>query len=305
MASKDLPPLESLGKVFWTNQFRTTIEMPDPKTYPDLHGKSAIVTGGNSGLGFEASRQLLSLGLSRLVIAVRTIEKGNMAATKLKKQNPTAQIDVWHLDMESYSSIQSFVRQCSEDLPNIDYTILNAGVSPISFHKSKLTGHEVAVQVNHISTALMILLLLPILRATATDGNPARLTIVNSVTAHFCKFPNRNLEPLLTSFDDAELVPWDPQERYGVSKLLSQAFVTKLCDGVDSDRVVINMVDPGLTKGTALSRDAHGMLRLASRVFFGVAGRPVGRGAATYLHALLIADRESHGCFLMNNRIAP
>ena len=47
------------------------------------------------------------------------------------------------------------------------------------------------------------------------------------------------------------------------------------------------------------------MLRIGSKLVFAIAGRPVDRGAATYVHALLISGRESHGCFLMNNKIAP
>jgi len=77
-----------------------------------LKGKVAIITGSNSGLGFESSRQLLTLGLSHLVLAVRSIEKGKAAASKLSLANPEATIDVWALDMESYDSIQAFVRKC-------------------------------------------------------------------------------------------------------------------------------------------------------------------------------------------------
>ncbi|KFX96911.1 hypothetical protein V490_03069 [Pseudogymnoascus sp. VKM F-3557] len=305
VASKDMPPLpKNFGKVFWNNQFKVKIDVPTPETYPSLKGKVAVVTGANCGLGFESARQLLTLGLSHLVVAVRSTEKGKIAASQLAQANAGAVIDVWALDMESYDSIQAFVRKCDSKLPRIDFTVLNAGVSLMNFGKSG-TGHETTIQVNHISTSLLAIILLPLLRAKSSQESPPRLTVINSVTAHLCKFPNRDQRPLLPSFDDIKITPWDAQERYGVSKLLSQLFLVKLSEKVKPENVIINMVDPGLTKGTGLARDASGFVRIAAKAFFGIAGRTVDRGAATYIDALLGHGKESHGCFLMNTEISP
>lgn len=304
--SKSMQPLTNFGKIFWQNQFRTTIDLPDPSKLPNLHGKVAIVTGSNTGLGFEASKQLLALGLSHLIVAVRSEEKGKAAVLALRKASSAARIDVWRLDMASYTSIQKFAQRCRAELPHVDLVVLNAGLSRTKFERAESTGHEMTMQVNHFGTALLTLLLLPILKSTLRHtGEPARLTVVNSLTAHLCKFPNRNEQPLLASFDDTEIVPFDAQERYGVSKLINQLFLAKLTDMVPSENVVVNMVDPGLTKGTQLSRDATGVVRAGAKVFFSIAGRPVDRGAATYVDALLRMGAESHGCFLMNNKIAP
>ena len=271
--------------------------------FGSLAGKAAIVTGANQGLGFEAARQLLTLGLSHLVLAVRSLDKGEAAAAKLAEANSSAKIDVWALDMGSYDSIQAFVRKCNTELSRIDFTVLNAGVAPVNFKIVGSTGHETAVQVNHLSTTLLMILLLPVLRAKSTRQDPARMTVVNSVTAHLCKFPNHAQRPLLNSFDDPK--SWDAQERYGVSKLLAQLVLVKLTEHVRSEDIIINMVDPGLTKGTSLSRDASGIVLLLSKAFFGIAGRTVDRGAATYVDALLGHGKETHGCFLMNTEIAP
>jgi NAD(P)-dependent dehydrogenase (short-subunit alcohol dehydrogenase family) len=306
VASKDMAPLpENFGPVFFKNQFRTKIELPTEKNYPDVKDKCAIITGSNTGLGFESARQLLSLGLSHLVMGVRSIERGNAAAMKLRATNSTANIEVWDLDMESYNSIQAFVRKCQEGLSRIDVVILNAGLSSTQFTTIPATGHEKTMQVNHISTVLLTVLLLPVLKSKSKGHNPPRLTLVNSVTSHLCKFPNRDKRPLLPSFDDTSVTPWSAQERYGVSKLLCQLFIVKLAERVSPEDVVINMVDPGLTKGTRLSRNATGGTAVASKVFFSVAGRPIDRGAATYLDAVLRQGKESHGCFLMNCKISP
>ncbi|KAL8717199.1 MAG: hypothetical protein Q9225_005534 [Loekoesia sp. 1 TL-2023] len=306
VASKELPTFpKNFGKTFWNNQFKVRIPLPSEECFGSLVGKVAIVTGANQGLGFEASKQLLKLGLSHLVVAVRSVDKGKAAAAKLAAANSSAKIDVWALDMESYDSVQAFVRKCDTELSRIEYTVLNAGVAPMKFNKVRSTGHETAVQVNHLSTVLLTILLLPVLKAKSTRQDPARVTVVNSVTAHLCKFPNRAQRPLLPSFDDPKNPPWDSQERYGVSKLLPQLFLVQLTECVKSDAVIINMVDPGLTKGTSLGRDASGVVLLMSKIFFGVAGRTVDRGAATYVDALLGHGKEAHGCFLMNTEIAP
>lgn len=300
------PLPENFMPVFINNQFRTTITLPTTSDYPNVQGKCAIVTGSNVGLGLESSRQLLSLGLSHLVMGVRSVEKGTKAAETLRLANPTAKIDIWQLDMESYTSVQDFARKCEDRLDRIDMVILNAGLSPMNFTLGPETGHEKTIQVNHLSTVLLAVLLLPILKSKKrTDQDPPVLTFVNSVMAHLCRVPNKAARPFLPSFDNTRLVPWDPQERYGVSKLLCQLFIVRLAAAVKADDVVINMVDPGLTKGTGLSRDAKGLMGLGAKAFFSLAGRPVERGAATYVDAVLGHGKESHGCFLMNCKVSP
>lgn len=296
---------KSFGKVFWNNQFRTTIELPTRQRYGGLESKIAIVTGASTGLGFESAKQLLALGLSRIVLGVRSLAKGKAAAMELAKVSAEATIDVWELEMESYESVRAFAKRCDKELSRLDFVVLNAGLGPLEFAKSPSTGHERTIQVNHLSTALLSILLLPVLKEKSGSDEPGVLTIVNSATAHLCKFPNRDRRPLLPSFDDTAITPWDRQDRYGVSKLLSQLFTVELSERVSRENVVINMVDPGLTKGTGLARDAQGLMAIAVKLFFGIAGRPVDRGAATYIDALLGHGRDSHGCFLMNTKIAP
>ena len=238
-------------------------------------------------------------------MGVRSLERGNAAATKLRAANSSAKIEVWQLDMETYESIQAFVRKCQDNLSRIDIVILNAGLAPWDFATIPATGHERTIQVNHLSTVLLTILLLPVLKSMSEGQNPPRLTLVNSVTSHLCKFPNKSKRPLLPSFDDTAVTPWNAEERYGVSKLLCQLFIVKLAENVNPEDVIVNMVDPGLTKGTGLSRHAKGVTAVAAKIFFSVAGRPVDRGAATYVDAALGHGKESHGCFLMNCKISP
>jgi NAD(P)-dependent dehydrogenase (short-subunit alcohol dehydrogenase family) len=94
-----------------------------------LDGQTAIVTGANRGIGFEVSRQLLDLGLSRLILAVRNEELGNVAANKLRegRKLPADAIQVWSVDMNSYDSVVAFSKR-AESLERMDIVILNAGI---------------------------------------------------------------------------------------------------------------------------------------------------------------------------------
>ena len=126
--------------IFFKSQLCSKAKFPPKET--DLSGKVAIITGANQGLGFESARQFLSLNLSRLIVTVRSEEKGKAAATKLTKEYPNAAIDVWQLDMCSYASIQEFANRVDSELSSLDIAILNAGRSRAEFELVSSTGHE-------------------------------------------------------------------------------------------------------------------------------------------------------------------
>lgn len=123
--------------------------------------------------------------------------------------------------------------------------------------------------------------------------------------AHLCKVPNKDTRPFLHSFDDNDILPFDHEQRYGVSKPVSQLFIVKLAEIVNTNKVIISMVDPGLAKGTQFGRDTKGLVGIMAKGMFGIAGRPVEKGAATYVDAVLAHGKEFHGCFLMNCNISP
>lgn len=301
-ASLDLgPPKETPGTLFLKSQFRTSPQWPPKDT--NLEGKVAIVTGSNSGLGFESSRQLLSYGLSVLIVAVRSAPKGETAASKLRSQFPNADIRVWSLEMESYDSIQAFARRADAELTRLDIAILNAGMQTAYFSVIPNTGHETLVQVNYLSTVLLALLLLPILKAKAPAGRPGRLTIVSSGTARGATLPESEGTPILAVLDD-KLRPWDPVERYAISKLLGHLFMAELVRYVNADDVIVNLADPGLVKNTDLQRFAPPLVAAFFYCYKGILGRTVPVGASTYVDAAVVKGKESHGCYVANWRVS-
>lgn len=304
MGSKDLPPLRSSWwPIFLKSQLHYKAQLPSKDT--NLHGKVAIITGGNQGLGFESARQFLSLQLSQLIVTVRSKEKGKAALLKLQAEYPKAIIQVWLLDMCSYDSIQAFTRRVDTELAHLDIVILNAGRSKGEFELVPGTGHEESLQVNYLSTVLLVTLLLPILKSRSQGRTPRRLSIVTSGTTLATKFSNSKQSPLLKSFDNAKTAPSPGLETYGATKMLCHMFLYKLVDIVSADDVIVNLVDPGMTKGTGLNRDVPKILAATVVPVLSAISRTVSDGASTYLDATVSKGKESHGCFIMDWEIRP
>ena len=303
-ASKDMAPLATgFGSLFIQNQFRTAIPCPPAGT--NLNGMTAIITGASSGLGLESAKHLVRLGLSHLIVAVRSVEKGKAAVAQIRKETESkAKIDVWPIDMESYDSIKKFVDRCQTDTPRIDIVILNAGLFPGTQLERAPNGHEKSVQVNYLGQMLLAILLLPVIKSKKVPGVIPRITISNAVLASLAKLPNWQGKSLLQALDSKD-EPYAGPNRYNVTKLLCQLFFVKLADVVDPNDVIINMVEPGYTKGTSLMRDFSGLHAAFSMVLKALAARPVATASLTYVDAVVVKGKESHGCFLMNCKIFP
>ncbi|KAI1376393.1 NAD(P)-binding protein [Hypoxylon crocopeplum] len=302
--SKELPPLDVpfFPNIFVKNQFRTKPQRP-PKT-TDLSGKVAIITGANTGLGYEAAKQMLSLKLSHLVIAVRNNAKGEAAATKLRAKYPQATIEVVLLDMSQYSSIQDFARRVESRLSRVDMVILNAGLFKFSYNIVPGTGHEEHVQVNYLSTVLLAILLLPILKNKSPPGTPGRITIINAALALTVPVPTTNgHKSLLAALDDPKA--FNGSSQYNTSKVLAQMFAYKLVEYVSADDVIVNLVCPGYVKGTNLGHDVNVVVRAVGSVFGAMMARNIHDGASTYLDAAFVKGKESHGSFLMSWKVTP
>ncbi|RAK97093.1 retinol dehydrogenase 12 [Aspergillus ibericus CBS 121593] len=274
------------------------------RTDVDLSGKTAIVTGSNTGLGFECNKQLLDLGLSRLIIAVRSESKGEEARKELlaARRSETVVIEVWKLDLSRYDSILAFAER-TRSLDRLDIVISNAGVLKRNFELNKSTGHEETVQVNHLSNALLAILLIPVLKEKNSPEHPGRLTVVSSDTPAWAKFKERNFNPLLSAFDKSEY--FDGQDRYPTAKLLSQLFLSELAKRVPPSVVVINAPNPGLCK-SGLARDFNGTFAgYIFSIFQFILARKPAVGARALTDAAVKHGAESHGQYIEDGKLAP
>ena len=110
-----------------------------PEQTSDFTNQTVIVTGSNTGLGLEAARLLLRLNASKVILAVRTISKGEAAAKSIISSCnvPGSRVEVWQLDMSNKDSIIALAKRAAA-LDRLDAAILNAGV--FNFKRNDING---------------------------------------------------------------------------------------------------------------------------------------------------------------------
>jgi NAD(P)-dependent dehydrogenase (short-subunit alcohol dehydrogenase family) len=263
----------------------------------DLVGKTALVTGSNVGLGLECARHFLSMRPSRLIMAVRSLQKGETAALGLRAEFPDAKIDVWQLDMASLRSVQAFAARCEHELERLHVAVLNAGLGRPKFERvAEGRKRETTIQVNYLSTALLSILLVPRMKSSASSPGPGRLTIITSDTALSVELEDPGEGGLLDSLDRPE--KFDSFRQYATSKLLITMFGARLAEAVDANEVIINCCNPGAVKGTAfLSAADSWFTKMVFGLMFNILGRTAVDGAREYVHSSLVLGSESHGSF--------
>jgi NAD(P)-dependent dehydrogenase (short-subunit alcohol dehydrogenase family) len=128
---------------------------------PDQKGRVAVVTGANTGLGFETARVLAERGAS-VVLAVRDVEKGKQAASRF---GSSADVTVQELDLASLESVRAAAADLHATLPKIDLLVNNAGVM-YPPRQTTRDGFELQFGTNHLGhfalTGLLLDLLLPV-----------------------------------------------------------------------------------------------------------------------------------------------
>jgi NAD(P)-dependent dehydrogenase (short-subunit alcohol dehydrogenase family) len=248
---------------------------------------------------------MLSQKLSHLILASRSKARGEEAAAPLRKAFPKAKIEVWHLDMNSYDSIKQFARDCSQ-LPRLDIAILGAGIMNVAFETNRETGHEEMFQVNYLSTALLSLLILPILKTNKSGDSPGHLVQVASGAALIAEYVQRNEEPLMPSFDKKE--GWNAtiaKKRYDDTKGMVLMLTHQLSTIVDADDTIVNVVDPTFTPGTGFFRKMPVLVRALTWPLTRLLGTTVNNAAWRYFDAAVARGKESHGSFISDWEISP
>jgi NAD(P)-dependent dehydrogenase (short-subunit alcohol dehydrogenase family) len=282
---------------------------PTPKG-TSLAGKTIIVTGGNTGLGFEAARQFLVLGCSRMILASRSLSKGEAAAALLRSDpavqaaNPHNNIEVLELDLDSYDSGLRFARQVLASVSELDILLNNGGMATTRYETSPSTGHERTMQVNCYTHVLVSLLLLPLLQQTAAArGSPTRITFVGSATHKSQTTLTRPVPddvPMLKYFDDPAI--FSRFRRYADSKLLVHAYARRMARLAPGE-VIVNNLCPGLVQTVGLDQNLPAPLRVVMGWVRKAAARTVEEGARTIVYAAAVAGEETNGRFLSSNRV--
>ncbi|KAK5684547.1 hypothetical protein LTS10_004417 [Elasticomyces elasticus] len=275
-------------------------------------GKTVIVTGANTGVGYEAALKFVQQGASKVILAVRSIKKGEDARSRIEaavgnvKGKEAGSVEVWELDMLSYPSVKAFAARADKELARLDYAILNAGVSPAKYEQSPY-GWEQALQVNVLSTTLLALLLLPQMRRTseiADDFTPVLEIVSSGMSYHFSEVKDSK-KGHLQAYNNPE--NWVGITAYGISKLFLEFAKVGLAglakpEGNSKADVFVIDVCPGPTKSD-LARDyAAWYMRAAAAVFAALLQHSTETGSRIYISGVMQGEK-GHGGFWQYDRL--
>jgi NAD(P)-dependent dehydrogenase (short-subunit alcohol dehydrogenase family) len=139
---------------------------------PSLTDRTVVVTGANSGLGLEGSKAFARKGAT-VVMACRSVERGESAAAEIRDAVPDATLDVRECDLAALSNVASFAEGLRDDYDAVDVLCNNAGVMAIP-RSETADGFETQFGVNHLGHFALTGHLLPLLRAA--DGESRIVT---------------------------------------------------------------------------------------------------------------------------------
>jgi len=180
---------------------------------PDLKGRFVVVTGANSGIGFEAAKALAAHG-ARVVLACRSTDKGEAARRKIIAEHPAASVEVMALDLASLASVRQFATDLAKRTDRLDVLCNNAGVMALP-RRETADGFEMQLGTNHLGHFALTGLLLPLLL-----GTPQSRVVTVSSGAH--KFGRIDFDDL---HGKQRYAKWSA---YGQSKLANLLFAYEL-----------------------------------------------------------------------------
>lgn len=247
----------------------------------------------------------MKLNARKIILGCRNLAKGLESQHKIEKAtNKLGVIEVWEIDLGIFSSVRNFCQRAT-NLERVDVVVENAAL--MSSNYECFEGYERQVTVNIISTWLMALMLLPIMKQTShafyqSSKDRPHLTIVGSNAHFYAPFESRKQNFIFETLKgDSNMVL-----RYHDTKLVSLLFARAISDRMEAPgkdlAVVLNMVDPGYCQSD-LMRERPYPFPVSSILGFlyWVLARTAEMGSRTFI-AAASAGIESHGLYLEDCR---
>ena len=194
----------------------------------DLNGKTAVVTGANSGMGLATVKALSDAGAA-VIMLCRSRERGQNALDKLKEEKPGRKLDLILCDLGDYSSIRDFAYTVRKKYGHVDILINNAGFISLDRQETK-EGVEKQFGINHLGHFLLTMELLDCM----DEGG--RIVVVAS-GAH---------KTGRIHFDDINLTKgFNVIKAYSQSKLANVLFTRELARRLKDRKITVNCCHPG------------------------------------------------------------
>ncbi|EGN95975.1 hypothetical protein SERLA73DRAFT_185437 [Serpula lacrymans var. lacrymans S7.3] len=231
-----------------------------PVENADLTGKTVIVVGANVGIGFEASKHFARMNPARLILGCRSTTKGTAAIEEIKSETGYDKAELWLIDLANFSSVLAFADKFDKEGQGLDILVMNAAVFQLAYQGTP-DGWETSIQVNHLSTALLSILLTPhLISAGGAASLPSRLAIVASDVHYVARFEKKVTEApkILEKLSSEEYcTPSVMRARYNDSKLLNVFFARAFNSHLpQTTPLTVSAVNPGFCY-SQLRRDMY------------------------------------------------
>lgn len=244
---------------------------------PDQSGRTAVVTGANSGIGLVTALELARAGAT-VVLACRNVRKGAAAVKEIREATPSAQVEVRELDVSSLDSVRRFADAL--DVDGLDLLVNNAGIMWMPQGRTD-DGFELHFGTNHLGHFALTGLLLDRLNRTEAPR-------VVTVSSNEHKRGHIN-------FDDLQLERrYDPRTGYRQSKLANAAFGLELDRRLRTAGSPIKSVlaHPGYTATNLQVKGQTGAMKVMMNVGNRLIGQSAELGALPTLYAATAPDVE-------------
>ncbi|TFY55361.1 hypothetical protein EVG20_g9343 [Dentipellis fragilis] len=234
---------------------------------PDLAGKVVVVTGGNTGIGYEIAKYAAANGAAKVIIACRNAPKGKAAIASIMHEISRGpnEVESWPLDLASFASVRAFAQRYKDSGIPLDVLVNNAAMHSVGKQTSE-DGLDLLIQVDHISPLLLTLLLLPVLERPSSDAahtGPARIVWVTSEGAALPPFPEASLPQPVTALCARNFLTREAEhEMYFTAKLLNIACCIELArllsETPGQREVKVAAAHPGLVASELGKKDIEG-----------------------------------------------
>jgi NAD(P)-dependent dehydrogenase (short-subunit alcohol dehydrogenase family) len=250
------------------------------KDMPDMSGKQVIVTGANSGLGYEISKALVEKH-ALVIMACRNTDAGEEAKKRILSHYPKANLIVKALDLASLESIKAFSESIRLEYNRIHILINNAGVMAPPYAETK-EGFELQFGTNHIGHFVLTSKLLPLLRKT----EDSRIVTVSSIASHKGEI----------SFDDVNAkVNYNRIKAYRQSKLANLMFSMELDKRLADSQFKTRSyaAHPGVSNTNLFNNmKPNWFLKGLGSLLMPIITQPADKGALPILYAATSPDAE-------------
>lgn len=218
----------------------------------DLQGRTFVVTGANSGIGFESARDFAARGAT-VVILCRNEQRGREAVQRIRGHGGNGDVHLRVVDFSLLADVARAGQALAEEYPSIDVLCNNAGAANATRQVTP-EGHELTFAANHLGGFLLTRLLLPNLLRAAREHGSARVVFTSSL--------GHRGSPL--DFDDLELRRgYHGLKAYGRSKLMNLLTARELHRRFQQQGIIASSFHPGAVRTPIWSKG-------------GVAGRLLG-----------------------------